>query len=126
EGCVAGPRAPELRRDLGCQRLNAAILDLVEAGFFRHVPIDQPLTFEPGVAALKFFQQLLDGTRPIMVDPQFVAEMRFIVPPHAELMRIVDRTDQAWVGNGFRAAQLLSPSDVRIEDPAAGSRPVAG
>src|SRR5438093_1368501 len=97
---------PELLGDLPSHRLNAAILDFIEPGFLAEVIIDQSRAPEPGVAALELLQQLLQGSRPIMIDPQFVAEMGLIVPPHAELMRVVDRPDQPGIGDGFWAAEL--------------------
>src|ERR1700674_4910755 len=126
EGCGAGTRATELLGNLPRQRLNAAILDLVQPGLFRHVPIDQSFPLEPGIASLQLFRELLDGAGPIMVDPQLVAKVGLVVSPHAELMRVVDRPDEAGVGDGLRPAQFRGPARVGFQHAPGRLRPMAG
>src|SRR5260370_42530914 len=57
-----------------------------------------------------------------MIDPQLVAKVRLVVSPHAELMRIVDRPDEAGVGDGLRPAKLRGLARVGFQHASGGFR----
>src|SRR6266516_3302338 len=89
------------------------------------VPIDQSFPPEPGIAAPNLLRELLDGAGPMMIDPQLVAKVSLLIPPHAELMRVVDRPDEAGFGDGLRPAKFRGPARVGFQHAAGRFGPMA-